>query len=393
MKVKYLRFSKVPLKIFVCIVLIVCLFFLSFGSKLILALPGNLDLFEFTAISTPNFSTNTLYDNLIQRCSESTTNVEGIKISSSFAGKYNSIQLKDDFIPSLHSPQLSRIIDKGYMSNKRIALVFPTFTAAAYYKAFYTFYRKHISTLPGKNVTVDLDLLSTNVNNQISPYASGPTMLFMVKHLEDIIPNLNLDLLSDQDVDGGCIFSKNGNNKIDVVILGHQEYVTEKEYDNLKKFVANGGTVILLDSNVLFAEVKYDANTNKVTLVKGHSWAFNGKSAWRSVNERWKNETEQWIGSNYYDIYSAKFLNNPFNYIHHEEQSITNSKDMILLDYKLLNPQRSNTLKAIIAAYELDYLKGRVISLGIYSDDIINNLKFDSYLDQLLMHNAIERTT
>lgn len=57
-----------------------------------------------------------------------------------------------------------------------------------------------------------------------------------------------------------------------------------------------------MDSNAFFAEVKYDANTNKVTLVKGHSWAFNGKSAWRSVNERWKNETEQWIGSNYYDI-------------------------------------------------------------------------------------------
>lgn len=45
-----------------------------------------------------------------------------------------------------------------------------------------------------------------------------------------------------------------------------------------------------MDSNAFLAEVKYDANTNKVTLVKGHSWAFNGKSAWRSVKERWKNE-------------------------------------------------------------------------------------------------------
>ena len=28
-------------------------------------------------------------------------------------------------------------------------------------------------------------------------------------------------------------------------------------------------------------------------------WAYNGKTAWKSVNERWKNETEQWVGSNY----------------------------------------------------------------------------------------------
>ena len=28
-------------------------------------------------------------------------------------------------------------------------------------------------------------------------------------------------------------------------------------------------------------------------------WAFNGKSAWKSVDERWKNETSQWVGSNY----------------------------------------------------------------------------------------------
>ena len=30
-----------------------------------------------------------------------------------------------------------------------------------------------------------------------------------------------------------------------ILILGHQEYVTQKEYDNLKNFVANGGTITL----------------------------------------------------------------------------------------------------------------------------------------------------
>jgi hypothetical protein len=80
----------------------------------------------------------------------------------------------------------------------------------------------------------------------------------------------------------------------DIIILGHQEYVTQKEYDNLKKFVSDGGTMIILDGNVFYAEVKYDIKAQAVTLVQGHWWAFNGKSAWKSVGERWRNEIE-WV--------------------------------------------------------------------------------------------------
>ena len=36
------------------------------------------------------------------------------------------------------------------------------------------------------------------------------------------------------------IFLNNGSNKYEVIILGHQEYVTQREYDNLKRFVSNG---------------------------------------------------------------------------------------------------------------------------------------------------------
>ena len=42
----------------------------------------------------------------------------------------------------------------------------------------------------------------------------------------------------------------NGTNVYDVIMLEHQEYVTQQEYDNLKRFVANGGILILLDGNV-----------------------------------------------------------------------------------------------------------------------------------------------
>jgi hypothetical protein len=202
--------------------------------------------------------------------------------------------------------------------------------------------------------------------------------------------------LTDQDVDNGSIFEKlmynvsavhgiSIRNAYDVIILGHQEYVTQSEYDNLKHFVANGGTL------VIYAEVKYDRTTNSLTLVKGHGWAFNGQSAWRSVAERWAKETSQWIGSNYL-CYSCdiRFSNDPFEYRHHEEQYITNPKDLILIDYKALVSNYSKTIKPTIAAYELNYQKGKVIAFGIYSEDIIFNSRFDKYFHSLVLQFASE---
>ena len=140
--------------------------------------------------------------------------------------------------------------------------------------------------------------------------------------------------------------------------------------------------------------VKHDNNTDTVTLVKGHSWAFNGKSAWRSVDERWKNETAQWVGSNYISGIS-KFVNNPFGYLPHEEQYTTNPKDVILLNYNATIPSNiskdisNKTGSIVVATYELNYLKGKVIAIGLYSDDIITNGSFDRYFDNLVLQYAV----
>ncbi|HEY7227277.1 MAG TPA: N,N-dimethylformamidase beta subunit family domain-containing protein [Nitrososphaeraceae archaeon] len=272
----------------------------------------------------------------------------------------------------------------------RIAVVMPTFTAAAYDHSFYVFYNKYINVTKGVNITKDLNLLSNKVTNKPSLSASGFAMLYLLGNLKWIRPDANIEFLTDQDVDAGSILQANGSNAYDVVILGHQEYVTQREYDNFKQFVESGGTMIILDGNVFYAEVKYDNNTNTLTLVKGHGWAFNGKSAWRSVNERWENETAQWVGSNYIsDI--AKFSNNPFGYSPHEEQYITNPKDIILLNYNATLPSGNNntTGSVVVATYELNYLKGRVIALGLYSDDIIVNGAFDRYFDSLILQYAV----
>ena len=70
------------------------------------------------------------------------------------------------------------------------------------------------------------------------------------------------------------------------LVLGHSEYVTHEVYYNLKKFIENGGVIILLDSNVLFAEIAYDRLNIKISLLKDHYWAFDDEKVWRDVKER-----------------------------------------------------------------------------------------------------------
>jgi hypothetical protein len=268
-----------------------------------------------------------------------------------------------------------------------IALIRPMFTAAAYDNAFYIFYPKYTSTPKGTNVTTDLDLLSNQVTNQTT--TSAFAMLDLLQSIHWLTPESNVTVLADQDADSGGIFLQNGSNAYDVVILGHQEYVTQQEYDNLKRFVANGGTMIILDGNVFYAQVDYNENTEIVRLVKGHGWAYNEKSAWKSIGERWANETAQWVGSNYL-CYSCNiaFANDPFRYQHHEENYVTNPNDIILLDYNATDFNYKTDVKHVIATYELNYQKGKVIALGIYSDDIITNGKFDRFFDSLLLQYA-----
>ena len=277
----------------------------------------------------------------------------------------------------------------------KIALIVPTFTQAAYNNAFYKFYEKYANVPYGTNVTSDLNLLSSKVLQiDMASSRSAFAMLQLVGNLKWITQQSNITVLSDADVDSGSIFAKtrdNNNNAYDVIILGHQEYVTQKEYDNLRKFVANGGTMIILDGNVFYAEVKYDRSNQTVTLVKGHWWAFNGKSAWKSVGERWRNETSKWVGSNYLCYRCVnKFINDPFGYTPHEEQYITNPHDIILLNYDASLTKSVLKSKPVIASYELNYQRGRVIALGIYSEDIISNGRFDRYLDSLLLQYDIK---
>jgi hypothetical protein len=274
-----------------------------------------------------------------------------------------------------------------------IALIKPTFTYAAYHKAFYRFYFIYASIPHArKNITTDLKLLSSRVTNQTSRSSSSLTFTYLPGYLEKLLPRYRTSVLTDADVDYGYIFFNNGTNRYGTIILGHQEYVTRAEYNNLKHFVANGGTLILLDGNVFYAEVKYNRTSQTITLVKGHGWAFNGKTAWRSIGERWLNETSQWIGSNYL-CYSCEvtLAGNAFQYRHHEEQRVTNPNDQIITNYNASISKKFSKVptNVLVAAYTLKYQKGRVLVLGIYSDDLITNKKFNNYFNKLLLQTLM----
>jgi hypothetical protein len=285
------------------------------------------------------------------------------------------------------------VYDMKSLKPKNIAIVEATFTDAAYDKSFYMFYEIYYpyirNTDRPSNITKYTDLLYSKLIENPKNW-SGTEQI--VRHLKWLTPKSTIDVLGDEDVhNGSSLFSANGTNLYDVIMLQHQEYVSQQEYDNLKKFVANGGILMLLDGNVFLAEVAYDENTNTIRLVEGHDFAFNGKTASKGVSERWKNETSDWVGSNYACCFSYEFIfhNDPFGITHVEEQAVTNPKAKILLDYNA-TINKPDPGRYVIATYELEYKKGKVITLGLYTvNKLFENERFLRFFDSLLFQYAL----
>jgi hypothetical protein len=271
-------------------------------------------------------------------------------------------------------------------SESTIGFVLPTFTMSAYgNNSFYTFYKKYAQVQADEFVTSDLGLLSPSLRNSTDSFYSKKAL--GLHHLRDytssLLPNAYLIYLADQDIHNGFIFDQDGSNLYDILILGHSEYVTQQEYNNYKKFVENGGTIILFDSNIFYTEVEYDSVHNKISLVSGHSWSFDGEKVWRDIKERWADDNTEWVGSNYCgDFCQVTFNNNPFLYNHHEEQYITNPNVKILIDY-----QAQSQYNFLIAAYELKYGLGKVVSFGIFADDVFMDNTLLSFYEDIILSN------
>jgi hypothetical protein len=291
----------------------------------------------------------------------------------------------------------------GNKYNKKIAFVEPTFTYAAYQSgSFYDFYKKYNYVLDtdNKTITTDLGLLKNkHIPHGPFPYFEHPQYLDIpyidyFKVLQDHVKRVDpfVTNLTDVDVHEGKIFQANGSNAYDVLFLFHNEYVTASEYNNLRQFVSNGGTIVFTDANELFAEVSYNKTNDSITLVKGHYWKYaDGIGASPSISERWLNESKEWHGSNFFDVpsnYKVYFRNNPFNYTHTEEQYVTNPRAKILINYDT-SYSSEDYPNATIATYYMDYMKGRVINLGIWGHTLVDNNAFLNYFDNTIIPLAL----
>jgi hypothetical protein len=307
----------------------------------------------------------------------------------------------------------------------RVAFVKPSFTFAAYQlNGFYNFYDKAYDQAEGTtNVTIGLNLLTVRVPDgsylhyKDDPFESPriPSQQQYYDTLRELVEekasqNLAIDIadITDKEVHEGSIFDSAGNNVYDVLFLFHQEYVTQAEYDNLEKFVVqNGGTIVFNDANIFTVEVKYDSATNTVTLVRGHGWAYNGNTAWRAESERWLNENQQWVGSNFIEIPASEnvtFSNNPFNYDHSEEQIVTNPDASIIFDFGVVehtsyeigeeidNEQHFSNFGKV-AVYEMISGQGKVINIGIYAHKLEDNESFLDFYEEEILSRAIDLTS
>src|SRR6476469_8153434 len=69
-----------------------------------------------------------------------------------------------------------------------IALIAPTFTAAAYDNSFYNFYKLYANTAAGRNVTSNLGLLSKKITNQ-DVQAADFALLKLINNIKLINPH------------------------------------------------------------------------------------------------------------------------------------------------------------------------------------------------------------
>ena len=314
--------------------------------------------------------------------------------------------VNSESIRDIHEARELLMSDAQEQPVKRIALVTPTFTSAAYnYDSFYFFYYRYASVPEGVAITKDLNLMTGELPLEFEDAAILDSFASRIKAFS---PESIVSIIKDENVHHGLIFAEDGRNVYDTLFLFHNEYVTQEEYDNLRQFVNNGGEIVFIDPNIFYAEVKYDESSCMVTLVKGHNWEFDGTAVRKGVWERYLEENKDWMGSNFInrDISNpVRFDNNPFNYAHFEENELVNPNAKVLIDYGakfkieqpkypliiggILKQDEYSDLGMRVASYELQYGKGKVIMLGIYGQNLVNNTAFVNFFERIILPRAI----
>ena len=314
--------------------------------------------------------------------------------------------------PAQASPALTTQIEgclRGALAlpptSARVGYLLPTFTLAPYHhfsSSFYAFFVKYKGA--AGQITSDLGMLSVNVGaNWSDPRVNTekPFYDFLTSPAAarcGLVLGLNLKVTNDVAVDGGTLFT-NGVRNYDVLILGHEEYVTSTEYNQLRLFVATGGRIVDMSGNSFWAQVSYDRITAVETFVAGHGFEFNGHVAWRTTYEPFDAQSVNWFGSTFangiYGIHGA--IVNPFggvgsalanflsggraftdySYPHDEVNYLRNMTDtqVIARFYLSVTPKPSGSVYAYPAlpvdAYVHRYVSGDIVCFCVFGESII----------------------
>ena len=157
------------------------------------------------------------------------------------------IKLDDEFVVEVTKERLAQVSVNG--ETKKSVVIVPLFTAAAYAEpGFYTYFRGQC----------DPSCLTAII-------APGMPLSYTAsQNAVNILQSLGYDMVTDIDVD------KNPHilSQYDKVIILHNEYVTQKEFDA----ITTHPHVIYLYPNSLYAKINVNYDLHTITLVRGHQY-------------------------------------------------------------------------------------------------------------------------
>ena len=165
------------------------------------------------------------------------------------------------------------------MRNDKSVVIYPVFTSAAYKEpGFYTYFAGNCD----QSCVTDLSF----ENPEFQYTSSGATA--------QILYHAGYDFLTDIQVDKNPELLQN----YDTVILLHNEYVTQKQFDA----VTSHPNLIFLHPNALYALITVDYETNTITLIQGHDFppenpmknGFNYEVEEKFHNYEYDNKCENW---------------------------------------------------------------------------------------------------
>ena len=179
------------------------------------------------------------------------------------------------------------LYDELMNTDEKTIVIYPIFTAVAYNEpGFYNYYKGEC----------DSECLTLPIKSILRPEIGG--------NGAQILKLLNYKFLSDVDIDKNPDILEN----FDKVILLHNEYVTQGEFDA----ITSHPNVIYLYPNALFAEIEVNYDQNTITLMRGHAYPekhIDNGFDWEFDNTRpyeFDLECDDW---EFYEIDNGKMLN------------------------------------------------------------------------------------